>query len=55
MSVFQNYISTRKIQSPNVYHLETSVSDIKKEDFAKAVGEYKAKQVAKLERESREA
>jgi hypothetical protein len=37
--VLPDYKTTRHIQGPNFYHLKTSVSDLKDEDFIKA--EYK--------------
>ena len=53
--ILPNYNVNRKLQKPNIYHLETSVSDLKDEDFTKAVQEYKMNQNIKQEGGRREA
>lgn len=45
--VFPDYKCNSRIQFPNIYHIKTTISDLKDEDFAKAAEEYKQKQLAK--------
>lgn len=41
--VLPDYLDCQSIQGENVYHVKTSVSEIKSEDFVKATEEYKQK------------
>jgi hypothetical protein len=42
-----DYKFAEYLQAPNIYHVKQEVSDLKDEDFIKAVEEYKQKQLAK--------
>jgi len=50
--VIPDYKYSRYIQAPNIYHVKTTVSDLKDEDFAKAAEEYTIKRRTRLEREN---
>ncbi|CAG8640392.1 10352_t:CDS:1 [Paraglomus brasilianum] len=39
--VLPDYKFSRHVQAPNIYHVKTTVSDLKTEDFEKAAQEYK--------------
>ena len=41
--VFPDFRATRKFTAPNIYHVKTTVSDLKDEDFAIAALEMKVK------------
>jgi len=45
--VTPDYKYSRGLQAPNIYHLKTTVSDLKDEDFVKAAQEYKARHAQK--------
>jgi hypothetical protein len=53
--VMPDYKFNESVQSKDVYHVKTLVSDLKDEDFTKAVQEYKTGQKIKREGERREA
>ena len=46
--VVLDYKHCRRVQEPNVYHIKTTVSDLKDEDFAKAAEEYKQNRLIDL-------
>ncbi|KLL03255.1 MAG: hypothetical protein MRECE_22c025 [Mycoplasmataceae bacterium CE_OT135] len=47
--VLPDYKFSRSLQAPNIYHVKTTVSDLKVEDFTKAAEEYKTKKRKKQE------
>lgn len=46
--VFPDYRSNREVVGNNVYHVKTTISDLKDEDFTKAAEEYKARKAQEL-------
>ena len=52
--VLTDYLCNRNTTGSNIYHLKTSVSDLKNEDIVKAAEQYRQRQTeqkAKLERD----
>jgi hypothetical protein len=45
--VLPDYNPNSYLEASNIYHVKTTVSDLKDEDFVKAAEEYKQKQAAK--------
>ena len=43
--VLNDYKSNRKVTGPNIYHVKTTISDLKDEDFTKAAQEYLDKKI----------
>ena len=52
--ILPNYKTNLHVQAPNIYHVKTTVSDLKDEDFVKAAQEYAIKQKTKLENNNRQ-